>query len=195
MEFTREYLLDLAEGKIRGDMAPFTTGNPANIEQHLKKMVSRMQRIYSLTVVADFTHYGSGYASYVHLYISKKDKSGMSVEWNGEKRTEVTTGLMLYLCRLAPYAVYAIGDWATTYENDKVIGGGSHFIEPENIGTIPDGDWDTELSILENVVTEYGYTMLSQDILDKPLDFQVRIPTILSQPPYSVFDCLFYWED
>lgn len=102
---------------------------------------------------------------------------------------------MLYLCRLAPYAVYAVGRWSTTYENGREVGGAGHFIEPEAVGSLPSGDWQFEVQQVKDILHEYGYISLTSQEVDIPLDFPIQVQTILADPPYRVFDCLFYWED
>lgn len=195
MIFDKAYLIDIVNGKTKGDFPPFSTGKWKKTDKFLKTVVGRLQDIKSVNIKADFNHYGSGFSSYVHLYLSKKDKSDVRTTEKGEFRTEETNGLMLYLCRLAPYAVYSEGNWSTTYNQNKWHSGGSHYIEVDAIGTTPKIDWSNELVEISNILNQYGISILTKEELIKPIDFEIQIPTILSDPPYSVFDCMFYWED
>jgi hypothetical protein len=88
-----------------------------------------------------------------------------------------------------------VGVWSISYEDGKEIGSSGHYIEPEAIGSLPKGDWQYELQQVKDVLHSYGYVVLTSQEVDIPLDFAVQVPAILADPPYRVFDCLFYWED
>ncbi|MFC4632493.1 hypothetical protein ACFO3O_01135 [Dokdonia ponticola] len=195
MEFEKEYLTDLVKGKTKGDFPPFSSGKWKKSDEYLKQIVGRLKDIKSIQVEADFNHYGSGFSSYVHLYLSKTDKSDTKISQDGELRTGETNGLMMYLCRMAPFSVYGEGTWHKTFNKDKGQSGSSHYIEPEDIGTTPESDWGIELNEIQNILNQYGISVLTKVELDKKLEFKISIPTILSEPPFKVFDCLFYWED
>lgn len=195
MIFTQEYLTDLIKGKSRGEFHPFSTGKWKKSDKYLKQIVDRLKGVKSIELEADFDHYGSGFSSYVHLYLSKSDKSDVKITEAGDSRTEWTNGLMLYLCRLAPFAIYSEGAWARKYVAGKWHSACSHFIEPENIGTTPNYEWDGELFEITKIIEQFGITCLTKEVLDKFIDFEIMIPTILTDPPYRVFDCLFYWAD
>jgi len=195
MNFDKEYLTDIVKGKTKGDFPPFSKGKWKKSESYLRKIAGRLKDIKSIQVDADFNHYGSGFSSYVHLYLSKKDKSDVQITQNDELKTEETNGLMIYLCRMAPFAIYAKGTWHKTFNKGKWHSGGSHYIEPSNIGTTPQVNWENELIEITNILNQYGITFLTNEELNKRLEFEISIPTILSDPPFKVFDCLFYWED
>ena len=161
----------------------------------MKKIVGRLGEIKSIQIESDFNHYGSGFSSYVHLYLSKRDGSDVEITQIDDFRTKETNGLMMYLSRMAPYSVYAEGTWHETYNKDKWQSSSSHYIEPEDIGTLPGSDWITEVNEIKDVLKQYGVTLFTREELDKKLSFEINIPTILSDPPYRVFDCFFYWQD
>uniref|UniRef100_UPI00197E7E3F hypothetical protein n=1 Tax=Thermoactinospora rubra TaxID=1088767 RepID=UPI00197E7E3F len=51
-------------------------GGKASVEGFLKWVVADLDRMPSLSVHhAEFRHYGSGYASYVHVFLTKRDGS------------------------------------------------------------------------------------------------------------------------
>lgn len=195
MKFEQDFLSDLVKGKSRGEFPPFSSGNWEKSDNYLKQIVSSLKDIKSIELDADFNHYGSGFSSYVHIYLSKRDQSDVKISINGKLSTHETNGLMIYLCRLAPFAVYSEGKWIKTYRDEKWQSGSSHYIEPEEIGTTPRIDWKHELIEINKVLDQFGMTFLAREELDIEIDFDITIPTILSDPPYKVFDCLFYWED
>lgn len=195
MIFEKEYLTDLVKGKTKGDFPPFSSGKWERSDEYLKRIVEKLKGIESIQVEADFDHYGCGFSSYVHLYLSKRDKSDCQITHDEELRTEKTNGLMMYLCRMAPFSVYAEGVWHKTFNKDKWHSGSSHFIDPGNIGSLPNLNWKTELIEIKNILNQYKITLLTREELDKKIEFEINIHTILSDPPYKVFDCLFYWVD
>lgn len=194
MKFEKEYLIDLVNGKSC-DFPPFSSGKWKTSDGFLKQVVGRMTDIKTIILTPDFDHYGSGYSSYVHIYLSKKDCSDLRITETGDLRTEEVDGLMIYLCRLAPHAVYGQGTWTKTYKNGKWQSGSSHYIHPEEIGTTPSTNWNAELIEIGNILNQFGITFLTKEELNVKLDFKVSIPTILGDPPFKVFDCFFYWED
>ncbi|MEN2465848.1 hypothetical protein [Ornithinibacillus sp. JPR2-1] len=50
-------------------------------------------------------------------------------------------------------------------------------------------------SEIKRVLEKFHFTILDKTYLNEPLPFQAKIPTILADPPYKLFDALFYWED
>ena len=45
------------------------------------------------------------------------------------------------------------------------------------------------------VLERHGLARARRAELETPLPPDLSIPTILSDPPYAVFDALFHWED
>ncbi|WP_066304446.1 hypothetical protein [Bacillus sp. FJAT-29814] len=74
-------------------------------------------------------------------------------------------------------------------------GGSSDFLEMDKVGTVPPGNWEEQVKAIKDVLERYQYTILEQDYLNQLLPFDADIPTIFSEPPYRVYDALFYWED
>jgi hypothetical protein len=82
-------------------------GIPA-VEGFLRRVVADLNRPPALVVEhAEFDRYGSGYASFVDVLLTRRDGSLRRTE-NG--RTEVE-GVSLALCRLAPVAVLMKDGW------------------------------------------------------------------------------------
>lgn len=195
MTFSPSFLSTLAQGKTQGNFPPFSTGNWEDTEVYLKQVVGRIRDIHTIVIEADFNHYGTGFSSHIPLELSKKDKNDVSISINGAFRTEETQGLILYLCRLAPYAVYGAGTWSVTYKNEEWDSEFRHFLEPSIIDSLPETDWQHELRQIQDILHQYGIRILSKVEIAQKLDFELHIPTVLSDPPYTVFDCFFYWAD
>ncbi|MEO1654481.1 MAG: hypothetical protein AAFU64_13130 [Bacteroidota bacterium] len=195
MEFEKEYLISLVNGETEVASPPFSSQDGEASEPYLRKLVGRLSDIKSIVLKADFDHYGSGFSSYVHLYLSKKDKSDVKVVEEAPYIRESIHGLMIYLCRLLPFAVYSEGIWTNTYQDGKWKGGSSHYIGADKVGRLPPYDWTQELAEIKEILHQFGIRFLTKEELNQALDFEISIPTNFSAPPYQVFDCFFYWED
>lgn len=180
--FDKQYLTNLVKG-ISSEDVP-----------NLHSVIGRLKSVHSIILEADFNHYGSGTCSYVPVYISKRDKSDVKVTKEGNLTTYDTSGLIVYLCRHAPYAVFGKGEWSSTYEGKNKRNGYIPYIGV--IGSLPSQDWGQRIIEISNILNIYGIGILSQIELDVKLDFDIKIPTVFTRPAsYTVFDCFFYWED
>jgi hypothetical protein len=146
-------------------------------------------------VEADFTSYGSGFASYVELRISKQDRSDSITLAQNQRVTYETNGLMLYVSRLTPYWFYGGSKWAKTYEKGQLVGGGAMFLEPASQDVINQLVWQHDRQLIEAVLQEFHYSLLTSTELIQPAPTDIFIPTVLADKPYNVFDCFFYWQD
>lgn len=195
MKFEKDVLLDITKGIARGDCLPFSSSSWQHSDDYLKQMTGRLKDIRSIELNADFEHYGSGFSSYVPIFMSKKDKSDVTITTDGDIRTETTNGLLLYLCRLAPVAVYGGETWTKTFHKQQWRSGSTPYLALTSIGILPQIDWTNEIVAITNILNEYRWSLLTKEEVDIKLDFDLTIPTVLAAPPYTVFDCLFYWED
>lgn len=186
--------MPLSDAELRSFIAgrPFGPGTPyeggeAVIEKHLRKTVAGLARSSLIEVEADFGHYGSGYASYVDVFCPKRGGRS-TTEADGIRRID---GLVIYLSRLAPLAAFGAGQRT---RHDK--GGSMNYLDADQVGKAPPGDWTTVTAeVRTKLARYYGFTLLSQDELSRPLPFDAKIPTVISNRPYRVFDAVFYWED
>ena len=129
------------------------------------------------------------------MSISKRNKSGTELISDGNKKTEWTKGLSLYVSKLCPFWFIGGSEWTNTSENEKWIGGSSGFLRPESVRLIDKALWQVQIEKFQRIFAGFGYSLLSEEDVNKPLWFDINIPTILTDEPYKVFDCFFYWED
>jgi hypothetical protein len=195
MPFSEEYLHRIVRHEVVGSFPPFTLGSIAKIETYIRKIVARLTSISTLLVDADFTSYGSGFASYVTIRISKRDRSDSTTLAQNQRVTYHTKGLMLYVSRLTPHWFYGGSEWAKTYEGGRETGGGSLFLEPTSQTTINQAVWQHDTQLIAAVLQEFHYGLLTPTELIQPAPTDISIPTVLADKPYSVFDCFFYWQD
>ena len=195
MKFTEEFLKDLINANVVGDTIPFKTGKISKVESYITTIIGRIQDDRRLIVEPDYQYYGSGFASYVNVRISQKDRSDTKITREGSERTEWIKGLLLYLSNLSPYWYYGGSEWTITYENDTWKGGSSSFLRPEDIHHIDQGIWSNTIYAIKELMGDYGYRLLTEEELEERVWFETTIPTVLADKPYEVFDCFFYWED
>ncbi len=195
MEFSDDFLRRLAEGHIQGDVPPFSTGDAAAVEAHLRRLVARLAADPRLLVTADFGSYGSGYASYVPVRVSRRDGRDTRTTTQGRNVTEDTAGVLAYLCRLAPYWFYGGSNWSVTQRAGQPHSGSSGFLAADSRAGLDQPAWATDLGRLEERLCLAGYQLLPPALLAQPAPARINVPTVLADPPYQVFDCFFYWED
>jgi hypothetical protein len=186
MDLSETTLRKLIAGQPSGDMAPYQAGDADEIERYLKRILRDLEDSRNIKLSADFNHYGSGYASYVDVFCWKKDGSAESTV----KDCCTTNGISLYLNRLAPCAV-----WGVNQRTQSAQSGSYGFLRVETMGVHPPGDWSEFIAEVERKLKKWNIEIPSRERLLPSLSFEVTIPTILSDPPYHVFDALFYWED
>lgn len=193
--YSEEFLRQLAKDKVMGDFPPFTAGNIAEVEKYIKALVGRIKDNHQLFVEPDFSYYGSGFASYVPVRISKKDKSDTKLMQEQNRVTHYTKGLLLYISNLTPYWYYGASEWSVTMENGQVVGGSSGFIRPESINEVDKELWDEKIDRLKDVFQQYRYNLLTEEELAQQVDFNISVRTVLVDKPYEVFDFFFHWSD
>ncbi len=164
-------------------------GGPAAVEGFLRRVVADLDRMPALRVHhAEFGHYGSGYASYVDVFVTRRDGSASRSEHGW---TEVE-GLALALCRLAPVAVLLKPDTQSSGPN----GAGRRGLPELSLVTdaAPPG-WEEECRQLRQVLDRHEIDLLDTQLLGRRLEAGLRVETNLGDAPYTVFDAWFHWMD
>ncbi len=184
MILTEENIRKIVEGVPVGSFGPFLKHDTKECNAYAKKLCKKIESIKSLEVELMDDSYGSGYASYYDLFLTKRDKS----VYSDKGGYTLIKGVTLYISRLAPVSVFGYG------ERTRNRSGSSYgFLDASSIGTLPDGDWSRELSKIKETINIYKYSLLSKSEVSKELWFNVAIPTILDSK--NIFDSLFYWAD
>jgi len=195
MPFSENYLRQLVGGAVMGDFGPFTLSSLDETERYLRQIVARLASLPALLVEADFSSYGSGFASYIEVRIARKDHSDTATAARGQHTTRTTNGLMLYLSRLTPYWFYGGSEWSKTYDNGRSVSGSASFLNSESQAAINPAVWHLEAASVRAILQAFHYRLLTPAELRQPAPVEVVVPTILADKPYQVFDCFFYWED
>ncbi|MDZ8240647.1 MAG: hypothetical protein RMZ69_26425 [Nostoc sp. ChiQUE01a] len=186
MILTVKQLQSIIDGNPVGDTFPYFGGLPEDIENHLKAVVATLRRSPLLDVEAQFDSYGSGYASYVHVFCAKSNRQ--STVRRGD--IDCIDGIVVYLSRLAPIATYGV-EQRTKHQQLPIISRG--FLENRRIRQLPNGNWSNELDEIITTLENFRFLLPSLEELREPLPFKAKIPTIFESE--CVFDAIFYWED
>lgn len=195
MPFSEDYLRSIVTSKVVGDFPPFTSGSISKTDNYIRKVVARLASIATLLVEADFSSYGSGFASFVEVRVSRKDQSDTIISTKNQHITYDTTGLVLYISRLTPYWFYGSSEWSKTYDQGQLTGGFRMYLNPGSQATINQELWQHDRQRVAAVLQEFRYGLLTPEELRQPAPAGIYIPTELAEKPYAVFDCFFYWQD
>lgn len=187
MEITPEIMRRSVAKQPFGAFEPFVSGPEAAVVSFYDGVIAALQALEGVCLIREEPHHGSGYASYVSVFLFPDD---------GTARIEagdhvLTTGLLLYLSRLAPLATFGASSMTRNKDDE---GGSSGFIESHNAGTLPAEGWLEFLGAMEACLAHFHIELLYREPLLVPAPEGITIPTVFD-PPYFVFDTLFYWED
>ena len=109
MELTTDLLQKTSKEQVVGDFYPYNTGDKSETEKYIKALAGRIREIPTLNVNADFDHFGSGTASFVEVYATKRDGSLTIVSQEKKNNdlliTDTHKGLLIAISRFAPVAV------------------------------------------------------------------------------------------
>jgi len=186
MNFSNEDLMKVINRKPLGDFCPYEDWVEKQESTFFDNIINDLRSCELIDMEIDYTH-GCGYASYIDIFCYKSD--GSSTEIIDD--TKFIDGIKIYLCKLAPVAVYGESRMG------KSDSGASYYILNEcGVGTLPDGDWSDVMSALKNTFKKHDVQILEKSYISKPLEFKTKIHTIFAEEDaYTVFDAFFYFED
>lgn len=187
MEITPDIMRRSVRQQPFGTAEPFVTGDAGAVAAFYETVIEALLALPGVALEREIDHHGSGYASYIQLFLFPADGSSQTAF----PEYIHTTGLLLYLSRLAPIAVYGASD---TTRNRHSDGGSGGFIESSNVGLLPNADWTEFAEAVTACLAARGIELLPREPLLLPAPEDIIIPTVFD-PPYFVFDTLFYWED
>ncbi len=187
MQITDAIIYDSVAQRPFGAFEPFITGTDSGASWFYSDVLSALERVPGVAVLREADHHGSGYASYVSAFLYPSD---------GSTRREYpdfteTIGILLYLSRLAPIAVYGASGRTDTKDGK---GSSSGYIGTDNVGTLPDGDWESFVAAVTGCLRTFQIEILPREPLLHPAPEGIDIPTVFDGP-YYIYDTLFYWCD
>ena len=184
MLLSESQLRTLISGNPVGDRWPYFGGTDADIENHLHRAVDALRSTGLLEIDAGFDHYGSGYASYVHLSCQKPNGRSRARRDNADW----IDGVAIYLSRLTPFAIYG-----SEHRTISAATSSRTFLDLNRLYILPPGDWQNEITAIRRTLESLGFSFPPRDELAELLPFEADIPTILDD--VHVYGAVFYWED
>lgn len=185
-EITREIIEKSVRAQPFCMEEPFVSADDTAVTGLYKRMFAALRHA-GMDVVMEDDHHGSGYASYVSAFLSHRG----GVDEIDHPAYIETRGVLLYVSRLAPIAVFGA---SSRTRNKRNTGTSSGFITTANLNRLPPGDWNDVSRTLRIVLERHGVELLPTEPLLAPAPDDIRIRTAFDGP-YAVFDTLFYWED
>lgn len=184
MILTEAQIEELLAQRSITDEWPWSTNDEATIDEHIKNIVAKVRLEVGLLDKSEYGHYGSGYSSFVDCWLYCEDDIFQFASGNHY------WGLVVLFSRLSKY--YVIGEGQKTWHEK---GGSSYMPAYEFVDQVRH---PATLSIVDDVcavLNSQGLVRLSAEKLSGVLPDRIQVPTILDDPPWRVFDAIFYWED
>lgn len=173
MRWTEQQLSLLLRGEPICQDPPWCQG-VKSVEDYYRWVLAEVERKTGWKCEVEWGHYGSGYASYVDVWIHQPHSPGL--------------GLGLLLSRLSPYFVF--------FQNQVDLRNGRRTTYSLPDLELTDDYADSKLAAaVQKVLEEQQLVRLYAQELTHPLPPGTAVPTLLGDPPYSQWDALFYWED
>lgn len=160
-----------------------------DIDGFLRRVVAELGRLPTLVVEhSDFGHYGSGYASFVEVSMTKRDGSLRHDGGHGWVEVEC---LGILLCRLAPIAC-ALRPSVRSTGTER----GFHSLPSvDRAVTAVDQQWTYGFQQIRTVLDKHGLTLVGTDVLTLPLPGRLFVNTNLADSAFTIFDAWFHWMD
>lgn len=168
---------------------PWVTNDFREIEKFYKSLIAQAMRKTQVKSLVEWQNYGSGYASFVDAWFYRESPD-FSARFRPD-RGEAYTGLVVVLSRLSPYFVLMEGE-----KSWNADGGGSSYLP--HLDSVDEFRSQAVINLADDVqaiLEEHGLIRLNHAMLDKPLDPDIDVPTVLTNRPFTLFDALFHWED
>ncbi|WP_417763032.1 hypothetical protein [Shewanella sp.] len=193
MTFDDTTLQAIIDCKPQGDFGPFAASDEEAAENYACQLRAAIAASNQFAVYQQADEYGSGYASFFDLFISKQPLQTALAD--GENRD--VDGISLYINRLAPIAVFGPQQVAVKQSWPGTIQGWRGHVPVSQLNQLPSGDWREELATINYWLQQYGYTLLDPTTAQQPLSFSaadVGYEWNLFGTA-TVYDALFYWVD
>ncbi|MEU8178248.1 hypothetical protein AB0C14_35730 [Microbispora hainanensis] len=166
-------------------------GGAEAVDGYLRRVVADLNRIPELVVEhAEFGHYGSGYASFVDVLLTRRDGSARRVDPVGCTTVE---GLSVALCRLAPIACIL----SPAKRSHHPAGRGHHSMPSlDTVAETPILGWEKGCEQISQALNRHRLMLVGPRLLSRPALPRLKIDTKLGDGPlYSIFDVWFHWMD
>ncbi|MGI5205143.1 hypothetical protein ACQEU6_26640 [Spirillospora sp. CA-108201] len=174
---------------VRNEPLPGAWDHVRDVDRFLRRRVAELNRLPLVVVeYAELDHYGSGYASYVDVFATKRDGSTRQDDEDGGVSVEC---LNVLLCRLAPIACLLQPDsrWQTPDSSCS--------ISPniDRVIAAPDQSWTDEFHQIRDLLDQRGISLIGPDLLTRSLPEGLEVRSNLANSTQTIFDAWFHWLD
>ncbi len=175
----------LVRGETVSNRSPWSDGE-RKVDSFYRGVVAKIEREQRCRSRNEWSHYGSGYASFVEAWFYRDDEDFRRPH---EPKGQSFVGLAVLLSRLSEFYVLGRGEksWSKTTA-------GSFLPELAFVDRLTDLPADFVQGV-EHTLSACGLVRLRREQLEAELPSATEVPTILADPPYRFFDALFHWED
>ena len=184
MILTEKHIELLLHQKPITDEWPWSTCDQVVIDKHWKDVLAEICRKMRLDHKSEFGHYGSGYASYVDTWLYRAEASFRFAAGN------CFWGIVILYSRLSPY--YVLGQGQKSWHDN---GGSSYLPSFKFVDAISQDVLISLVYDIDVILAGRGLKRLKRSQVEANLDHNIRVPTILADPPLHHFDAIYYWED
>lgn len=167
---------------------PWAGGDPAAIEGHLKYACATVRRKTHTLSRIEWGHYGSGYASFIDAWFYRSGEAFRSAQ--PPAFGEGYCGLSILLSRLSPYFAFMEGE-----QHWHAYGGSRGMPHRDRADRFSRAAVRQLAEEVTPLLESMGFLHAPRDFLASPLPAGIRPATALGEPPFTLFDALFYWED
>lgn len=184
MIFSNDQIGRLLNQNAISDVWPWDSNDEISVENHLKDVVAVLRRENRMIDKTEYWHYGSGYASFIDCWLSRE------VEEFKAGKGHCYWGLVILFSRLSNY--YVIGQGTKSWSSESSA---SYLPSIDMVDNIECGFLEELARSVCKTLDDRDFARLSKAQLSGILSKDIKVSTILSDPPWCAFDALFYWED
>lgn len=163
---------------------PWASDDRSAVDAHLRTAVGLVAAQLGLQHRTEFDSYGSGYASFVDAWFHRPTPEFQTGPGNSY------AGLVVLLCSESPHFVLGEGEKSWHDRGSSSYLPDFDFIDQFTVPAV-----EALVPAVERILVDFGMIRLSKNDLAAALPADIEIPTILSDPPFRLFDAMFYWED
>jgi len=155
------------------------------LESFYISLAKEITRLNGCGEKTEWNHYGSGYASFIDAWFYFPDGRA-----RGALEGEHHHGIYVLLSRQSCF--YVVGQGEKTWRSD---GGSSYLPGLDSVDSVEHPALLPLERQIDQLLTASGLKRLRRAEMEPTIGGEHKVPTILSDVPFTQFDALFFWED
>jgi hypothetical protein len=184
LTLSNDEIAGLIRGRELGRFAPARTPASA-LESFYNELVKEITHSTGCAEKTEWNHYGSGYASFIDAWFYFADGRA-----RGTLAAEHHHGIYVLLSRLSCF--FVVGQGEKTWQRN---GGSSYLPHLESVDSVAHPALLPLERRIDSFLVASGLSRLRRAELEPTIGSEHKVPTILSDRPFTQFDALFCWED